>query len=159
MPAKIFSATYYFTTARNKPGEACKLLSRLAQEEVNLLAFHTVPISRRETTFMIFPLNTNWLAEVARRTGLKLAGPHHAFIVHGDDELGALLDIHKSLCDAEINVDNAHGIADGRGGYRYILHVKESEFERAAEILGATTDESQFENFELKIPRHFEATM
>ena len=159
MPVKIFNAPYYFTTAKNKPGEACKLLNRLAEEEVNLLAFHSVPVGPRETQLLIFPWNTNWLAEVARRSNLKLHGPHHAFIVHGDDVLGSLVDIHKILCDAHINVENSNGIADGQGGYRYIIHVAADDFEQAAELLGAESNGSEYANFELKIPRHFEATM
>lgn len=155
MAVKIYSTAYYSTTVRDIPGEACRLLERLAEQQVNLLAFHALPIGTHETRMMIYPLNPVWLAEMARADGLMLDGPHHAFIVHGDDELGALVELHQRLCDAEINVINSNGIADGKGGYRYILHVAEEDFERAETALGADRDTSVWGQFELKVPRHF----
>ncbi len=159
MTVRIYSAPYYYTSACDIPGEACRLLTKLAREEVNLLAFNALPIGPDETQLIIYPFNTTWLADVARHTGLKLSGPHHAFIVQGDDELGALVMIHQQLSDAGINVETSSGLADGKGGYRYILHVHEDDFERAAEILGASHQPSKWDNFELKIPRAFEAKM
>ena len=87
MTVKIFSAPYYYTLARDIPGEACRLLTKLAGEEVNLLAFNALPVGPDETQLIIYPFNTTWLADVARHTGLKLSGPHHAFIIQGDDML------------------------------------------------------------------------
>jgi hypothetical protein len=159
MAVQIFSAPYYYTSARDIPGEACRLLTKLAREEVNLLAFNALPVGPDETQLIIYPFNTTWLADVARHTGLKLSGPHHAFIVQGDDELGALVTIHQLLSNADINVETSSGLSDGKGGYRYILHVHEDDFERAAEALGAKHTPSKWDNFELKIPRSFEAKM
>ena len=159
MAVKIYSAPYYTTTAPDIPGEACRLLSRLARDDVNLLAFTALPIGTGETQLVIYPLNTTWLADVARRTGLVLNGPHHAFLVQGDDELGALVKIHHRLCDADINVVTSTGLADGKGGYRYLLHVHPQDFAKASDVLGATHIPSRWDNFELKIPRHFEASM
>lgn len=156
MAVKIYSTAYYFTTVRDVPGEACRLLERLAEEQVNLLAFNALPVGPDETRMMIYPLNPVWLAEMARKTGLTLDGPHHAFIVHGDDELGALVEMHQKLCDADINVTNSSGIADGKGGYRYILHVVPEDYERAEKLLGADRAPAHWDNFELKIPRHFQ---
>lgn len=159
MSISIYSTAYYYTSVSDVPGEACRLLERLAEEQVNLLAFNALPISAEETRLMIYPLNPVWLAEMARKTGFLLEGPHHAFIVHGDDELGALVDLHQKLCDHEVNVTNSSGIADGQGGYRYILHVAPEDFERAEELLGADRPPAHWDNFELKIPRHFDQQM
>jgi prephenate dehydratase len=155
MAIKIYSTAYYSTTVQDVPGEACKLLERLAEQQVNLLAFHSLPLGPDETRLLIYPLNPVWLAEIARKDGLLLEGPHHAFIVHGDDELGALVDMHKILCDADINLTSSNGVADGKGGYRYILHVADIDFERAERLLGADTAPSHLANFNLKLPRHF----
>lgn len=156
MAVKIYSTAYYYTTVRDVPGEACRLLERLAEEQVNLLAFNALPIGPDETRMMIYPLNPVWLTEMARKTGLRLEGPHHAFIVHGDDELGALVDIHQNLCDDDINVTNSSGVSDGKGGYRYILHVVPEDYERAEKLLGADRAPSHWDDFELKVPRHFQ---
>lgn len=159
MAIRIYSAPFYTTAACDIPGEACRLLTKLASEDVNLLAFSALPVGPDETQLIIYPLNTTWLADVARRTGLVLSGPHHAFIVQGDDELGALVEIHRALAEANINVENSSGLADGKGSYRYVLHVNERDFERAALVLGASHAPSKWDNFELNIPRAFEAKM
>jgi hypothetical protein len=83
-------------------------------------------------------------------------GPHHAFIVHGDDELGALVTIHSKLCDADINVSSATGITDGCGGYRYIMHVHPDDYERAMEVLDVDQNMKPMSDFHLDIHRRFE---
>ena len=66
-----------------------------------------------------------------------LDGPHHALLVHGDDELGALAGIHNQLFKANINVYASTGITDGKNdSYGYLIYVKEEDYERAAETLG-----------------------
>lgn len=155
MAIKIYSTPYFYATVPNIPGEACRLLEQLAEDQVNLLAFHSLPTGPNETRLMIYPLNPVWLAQLARESGLKLDGPHHAFIIHGDDELGALVELHQRLCDEEINITNSNGVADGKGGYRYILHVDPEDFERAEKVLGADSAPAHWEDFHLKIPRHF----
>ena len=162
MAVKIYSAPYYTTTVPDIPGEACRLLSRLARDDVNLLAFTALPIGTGETQLVIYPLNTPGPPHVGRRTGLVLNGPHHpilAFLVRGDERGGALVKTNNRLCDADINVVTSTGLADGKGGYRYLLHVHPQDFARASDVLGATHIPSRWDNFELKIPRHFEASM
>lgn len=157
MAAHIFSVDYYYTTIADQPGQGCRFLKVLASEEVNLLAFNAFPIGQDKTQLVIYPLNATWLAEVARRQGLTLTGPHHAFIVQGDDELGALVTIHQKLCDANINVASSTGVVDGRGGYRYILHVHPENFDEAQRVLGVDQNLQRWADFHLKLPRRFEA--
>ncbi len=157
MSATIYSADYYYTTVKDAPGQGCRFLETLAAEEVNLLAFNAFPVGKDTTQLVIYPLNPIRLGQLARHEGLELTGPHHAFIVHGDDELGALVDIHRKLCDANINVSSSGGITDGRGGYRYILHVHPSDYRRAAEVLGVDRDVTTAADFHLDFHRRFEA--
>lgn len=157
MSATIYSADYYYTTVQDAPGQGCRFLKTLAAEEVNLLAFNAFPVGKDRTQLVIYPLNSTWLGELARHEGLRLNGPHHAFIVHGDDELGALVGIHQKLCDAKINVSSSNGITDGRGGYRYILHVHPQDFERAKEALGVELHFHSLADFHLDLKRRFAA--
>ncbi len=159
MAVNIYTLPYYTCLAPDVPGEACRLLTRLAREEVNLLAFNAVPAGPGRTQLIIYPLNAVWLGDVVRQEKLELHGPYYAFIVHGDDELGALVDLHRKLSEAGINVENSTGLADGRGGYRYILHVRQEDFQRAADLLGASHQASPWDHVTLRVPRHFEATM
>jgi len=157
MSANIYSVDYYYTTVEDAPGQGCKFLEMLAQEDVNLLAFNAFPVGRDRTQLVIYPLNATWLGNLARHQGLRLVGPHHAFIVHGDDELGALVDIHQRLCDAQINISSSNGVSDGRGGYRYIMHVHPDDYERAMQVLGVDQNVKPVSDFHLDIHRRFEA--
>jgi len=157
MAASIYSVDYYYTTVEDTPGQGCKFLKTLASEEVNLLAFNAFPVGRDRTQLVIYPLNATWLGDLARNEGLRLVGPHHAFIVHGDDELGALTDIHQQLCDAKINISSSNGITDGRGGYRYIMHVHPDEYDRALKVLDVDQDLKSVADYHLDIRRRFVA--
>lgn len=157
MSANIYSVDYYYTTVEDAPGQGCKFLEMLAQEDVNLLAFNAFPVGRDRTQLVIYPLNAIWLGDLARHEGLRLVGPHHAFMVHGDDELGALVTIHSKLCDAEINISSSNGMSDGRGGYRYIMHVHPDDYERSLKVLGVDQNIKPMADFRLDIHRRFEA--
>lgn len=157
MSANIYSVDYYYTTVEDAPGQGCRFLEMLAQEDVNLLAFNAFPVGRDRTQLVIYPLNSTWLGDLARHEGLRLVGPHHAFMVHGDDELGALVRIHKDLCDSEINISSSTGMSDGRGGYRYIMHVHPDDYERSLKILNVDQNVKPIGEFHLDIRRRFEA--
>lgn len=157
MSAHIYSVDYYYTTVEDAPGQGCKFLEMLAQEDVNLLAFNAFPVGRERTQLVIYPLNSTWLGELARNEGLRLVGPHHAFMVHGDDELGALVNIHQDLCEARINISSSNGMSDGRGGYRYIMHVHPDDYARSLKILNVDQNVKPITDFHLDIRRRFEA--
>ena len=157
MGANIYSVDYFYTTIEDAPGRGCKFLETLVQEDVNLLAFNAFPVGRDRTQLVIYPLNSTWLGDLARTQGLRLVGPHHAFMVHGDDELGALMGIHKLLCDADINVSSSNGVADGRGGYRYIMHVHPDDYPAAMEVLDVEQNIRPVTANHLDLRRRFQA--
>ena len=135
MPFTIQRVEYYYTTVQDKPGEAYELLNLLAGMGINQLAFSAIPIGPNSTQLAIFPSDPAKLNSDAKLAGMSLEGPHHALLVQGDDELGALAGIHQKLYEANINVYASSGVSDGRGGYGYLIYVKEEDFERAATTL------------------------
>lgn len=136
MAFSIRRVDYFYVTVKHDPGEAYKLLSRLADLGINLLAFTAVPIGPAHTQLTIFPEDTRSLMDNAKKADLDINGPHPALLVSGDDELGAFAGIHQKLFEANVNAYASSGVADGRGGYGYILYIKPNEFERAAVALG-----------------------
>ena len=86
---------YFYTTVRDRPGEAYKLLSQLAEMGLNMVAFTAVPVGPMHTQLTLFPEDMDRMAVTAQRAGMKVDGPHSAFLVQGDDELGALAHIHQ----------------------------------------------------------------
>lgn len=136
MAYNIQKVDYFYTTVRDQPGEAHKFLSTLQELGINLLAFTAVPVGPGSTQFAIFPEDTGKFTHEAQNAQMKLDGPHHAFLVQGDDELGALADIHLKLYKMNVNVYASCGVADGKGSYGYVIYVKPDDFDRAVEALG-----------------------
>ena len=136
MEQKITSVEYYHTSVKDQPGEAYKFLSQLAGLGINLLAFTAVPAGQGITQLTIFPDDSAQLKHETTKIGLTLDGPHKAFFVQGDDELGALAKIHHKIYGADVNVYSASGVTDGQGSFGYIVYVRSQDFEIAANALG-----------------------
>ena len=65
-----------------------------------------------------------------------MIGPRKAFLIQGEDTVGALVEQHVHLAAAGINVYAANGVSDGKGLFGYVLWVAPDAYEKAAEILG-----------------------
>jgi hypothetical protein len=136
MGATIRSVEYFYAVVEDRPGAAYRLLASMASSGVNLLAFNAIPLGMDKTQLVLFPEDAPRLARVAEQEGLSLAGPQYAFLIQGDDHLGALVDIHRQLFDARVNVVCSSGVTDDRGGFGYLLYVRHEEFTHAAQVLG-----------------------
>lgn len=136
MASRIRQVEYFHATVKDRPGEAYGLLSQLSRSGVNLLAFSAVPAGIEHTQLMLFPESVEALLRVAASEGLILSGPQHALLIQGDDELGALAEVHRQLSDQRINVYASTGVADGQGGFGYVVFLRSDDIERAASILG-----------------------
>ena len=100
MAFSIRRVEYFTTTVQDRPGEAYKLLSQLADLGLNLVAFTAVPVGPMRSQLTLFPDDPLRMVEAARKAGLVLDGPHPALLVQGDDELGALAQIHAKIFEA-----------------------------------------------------------
>ncbi len=135
MAFTIRSVEYYYANVRDELGAAYRVLSQLAERGVNLLAFTAVPSGPNLAQFALFPADPGKLVAEGRASGLTLDGPHHALLVQGDDELGALAGVHERLVDAGVDVFASSGVTDGRGSFGYVLYVRADQFAKAARAL------------------------
>jgi hypothetical protein len=135
MGIDIRRADYYQTRVKDRPGEGYKLLTWIAAQDVNLLAFAAVPLGPDRAQLTLFPEHVEHLAGVAEKGGLVLEGPFPAILVQGDDKLGAFAEVHARLFDANVNVYASSGVTDGRGAFGYVLYVQPGEVERAVTAL------------------------
>jgi hypothetical protein len=135
MAYTVHKIYYFYTTVEDKPGEAYKLLTALADSGINLLAFNAVPIGPVHTQLSLFPEDDNQMINQARKTGLKLEGPYPALMIQGDDELGALVEVHAKLYQANINIYASTGVTDSKGNYGYLVYVRPEDHDRAAKAL------------------------
>lgn len=136
MACQLKRVQYFYTTVKDIPGEAYKMLNMMAGVGINLLAFSAIPIGPNSTQLAVFPEDPDRLLHEAKMAGMTLDGPHHALLIQGDDELGALAEIHQKLYEAEINVYSSSGVTDGRGSFGYLIYVRDEDFSRAAQTLG-----------------------
>ena len=126
---------YFYIMVKESPGIAYEMLSGLAEHSVNLVAVTAVPFGPARTQFTVFPDDTAKMQRAAEQANVSLDGPHPALVVQGDDEVGALAKIHEKLVDASVHVAASTGVADGKGGYGYIIYLHPDEYERAAKVL------------------------
>jgi hypothetical protein len=131
---------YYYASVHDDDAGAPRILNQLEEVGVNLLAFAVVPSSSSEIQFAIVPEDPGKLAAEAARAGVPLEGPHHAFLVQGDDHLGELASVHRRLLAANVDIYSSSGVSDGRGSFGYIVFVREDQFASAVEALGVEVE-------------------
>ncbi len=137
MALSIRKVAYFYTTVEDAAEHAASLLSLLASEEIDLLAFSAVPFGPQHTQLTIFPESPARFLRAAEKYGLSLLGPQHAILVQGDDRLGALADVHRKLTEAKVSVYASTGVTDGHGHFGYLVYVREQDHEVAAAALEA----------------------
>lgn len=135
MGSKVRKVEYFYCTVQDQPGESYKLLSLLADVGVNLLAFTAVPSGLLNTQFTLFPEDSDKLKVEAKKASLSIHGPIPALLVQGDDELGALTEIHKKLYDYGVNVVASTAVTNGKGGFGYVIYVRTEQFNAAVAAL------------------------
>lgn len=135
MAFSIRRVDYFYVAVEDQPGQSYKLLSQLAELGVGLLAFTAIPIGPTRTQLTLFPDDPQRMKSAVEKAGIGLDGPHPALLVQGDDELGALAEVHERLYQANVNVYASSGVADGKGSYGYVIYVRSEEYQQAAEAL------------------------
>ncbi len=136
MAYTIRRVDYFYTTVQDEPGAAYELLTQLADLGVNLLGLNAIPMGPDATQLTLFPHDTNALTHAALHAHLVLNGPHRAFLVQGDDEMGSLARVLARLAEDEVNVYASYAVADGNGHYGNIIYVRPEHHDLAAKALG-----------------------
>jgi len=127
---------YYYVTVEDKRGEAYWLMQHFRERGVNLLAFTAFPLGGGRSQLDFVSEDAQKLINACKEAGIRLIGPKRAFLVHGDDKVGAVVDLHAKLSNAEINVHAANGVVDGKGRFGYLFWVNPDHYEEAAMALG-----------------------
>jgi hypothetical protein len=128
----------YYTEVPDRLGAGAKVLNALKVAGVNLIACIGFPTSTRRAELDFVPSNRRAFLAAARAAGIKLEGPEVAFLIQGEDRVGAVADILTKLGQARIGVVAMKSVAAGRRRYGAILWVKPRNVARAAEVLGAS---------------------
>ena len=138
MPDTIRLVDYYYTTTPDKVGEGARLLGMLRDARTNLLALSAFP-SKRKIQVDFVPSDSATFLAAAKAAKIKLSRPRKAFLVQGDDRLGAMQELLSKLAAAKIGVTAIQGISVGGGRYGAIFWVDQKSVKKAATALGAAT--------------------
>ena len=136
MGDRVRRVEYFYVTVADKPGEGAKVLSELREAGVNLLAFSGFPEGRRAQLDFL-PADSKAFRQVAKKARWKLVGPKKAFLIQGEDRVGAAAEILAKLAAAKINVTAFQAVVGCESCYGALLWVAPKDFNKAAKILGA----------------------
>ena len=136
MPESVRTADYFYVMVPDKPGEGARILGELKSAGVNLVAYSGFP-SGRGAQLDVVPTDSAVFTAVAKRNKWKVKGPKRAFLIEGDDRLGACADVLGRLAGAKINVTAMDAVAVGGGRYGAVVWVKARDVKKAASVLGA----------------------
>ena len=134
MADTIQKVDYFYTMVPDKPGEAARMLAVLQEAGVNLLVFSGFPEGRRGQLDFV-PADAGAFRQAAKKAGWKLTGPRRAFLLQGEDRVGAVAETLGRLAAAKINVTAIDAVCAGAGRYGAILWVPQRDVGRAAKVL------------------------
>jgi hypothetical protein len=135
MAETVRTADYFYVMVPDKPGEGARVLGELRSAGVNLVAYSGFP-SGRGAQLDVVPTDPAAFKAVAKERKWKVKGPKRAFLIEGDDRVGACAEVLGRLAAAKINVTAMDALAGG-GRYAAILWVKPRDVKKTAAVLGA----------------------
>jgi hypothetical protein len=128
---------YYHVTVQDRAGEGNRVLSVLRDRGVNFLAYLGFPAGGDQSQLDLVPEDPSSFRTAAEATGLTLSEGKWAFLIEGDDRVGAVADTTAKLAEAGVNIRAGAATSAGSGRYGMILWVAPTDYERAAGLLGA----------------------
>jgi hypothetical protein len=127
---------YFYIQTADRPGEGAGILQHLRNAGVNLAVLHAFPAARRAQVNFV-PTSAEAFKAAAKAAKWKVVGPKKAFVIEGEDRVGALADYFARLSHAKINVTAVAAVTAGAGRFGAIFWVKPRDVKRAAKVLGA----------------------
>jgi len=136
MADRIRRVDYFHVALEDKPGEAARLLTKLADGGVLLSFFVAFPTAGGKSQVTLVPERPDLFLTVAKSAGLDPSVRKQCFLVQGDDRLGAARDSFRRLADADINCVASSGVTAPGGTFGLVLFVKQADVAAAAKALG-----------------------
>lgn len=137
MAYRVRKVNYFNLTVPNRAGQAEQILREVRSEDINMHAFSGFPAKAGKTQIDLVTDESTKLRRIARKNGWRISKTKKAFLVTGNDEIGAVHKVLKKLADNKINVTAADAVSAGKDRYGMILWVKPTVYSRAARTLNA----------------------
>ena len=127
---------YCYVTVDDSPGEALRILTGLKEAGVNLLACCGFPVEAGKAQIDLVPEDPERFRQTAENLGLQVSNLKRAFLIQGEDRVGAAAEILNTLSGQGINVVGSQAVSAGSGRWGMILWVKPDDYGRASQALG-----------------------
>ena len=137
MADRVRKINYCYLTVTGRAGHGARILGELKDAGADLLAFSGFPVKGGKAQLDLVAQDTALVRRVARKNGWRLSETKKAFLIQGNDEVGAVHRHIQKLADQRINVTAAAAMAAGKGRYGMLLWVKPKDYARAAGVLKA----------------------
>ncbi len=132
----IRKVAYFSMQVPNRPGVGAAMLQSIAEGRQNLLAFTGFPSGGGAQVDFV-PTKPAEFARGAKKHGVKLSKRKTAFLVQGEDRVGALVRILEALAKARINMVAMDAVTAGSRRFGAIFWVKPKDVARASRLLRA----------------------
>ncbi|TDJ19039.1 MAG: hypothetical protein E2O62_02840 [Gammaproteobacteria bacterium] len=137
MAYRVRKVNYCKMTVSSRAGQAEKVLRVIEEAGIDMYAFSGFPTKAGKSQVDFVSDDTAAIKRLAKKSSWRLSNTKKAFLVQGNDQIGAIHKIFKKLADEKINVTAADAVAASGGRYGMILWVKPKVYNRAARVLKA----------------------
>lgn len=132
----IRKVVYFSMQVPNRPGVGLEMLRSIAEGRQNLLAFTGFPNGAKAQVDFV-PARPVEFARGVKKAGVKLGKRKTAFLVQGEDRVGALVRVLDKLAKARINMVAMDAVTAGSRRFGAIFWVKPKDVARTSRLLGA----------------------
>lgn len=137
MADRVHKVKYCYAMVPMRAGSGARILADLREAGVNLIAFSGFPAGDGRAQLDFVPEKMGKLRRLAVKKGWKLGRVKNAFLIQGEDSVGAVERHARRLTQSGISITAADAVCAGKGRYGMILWVKPKDYARAARALGA----------------------